>query len=111
MRKLAILTLPFVLASGAAVAQMNPGFDNQTGHAQNAARLSGLHDPANGVHQMDTAGANPYTAPGSGPLTTATSPNANSSATAPSTAGGALPLAGSTNGGSQSGASGGAAPQ
>jgi hypothetical protein len=109
MRKLALFTLPFVFASGAAVAQMNPGFDNQTGHAQNAARLSGLHDPANGVHQMDTAGANPYTAPGgTGPITTATSPNANSTATAPSTTGGALPLAGSA--GSQSG-SGNASPQ
>ena len=92
MRKLAILTLPLLLTASAALAQqsMNPGFDNQTGHAQNAARMSGLHDPTNGVHQMNTNSANAYSAPAAPgtpgvPLTTAT---------APSTHGGALPLNG-----------------
>ena len=92
MRKLAILTLLLFAAPPAVQAQQSfsPGFDNQTGHAQNAARLSGLHNPASQVHQMDTNAANSYSPQESGRLTTATSPEA--AATAPATQGGALPL-------------------
>ena len=69
---LAVFTVPLVLA-GAALAQ---GFnDSQTGHAQNAQNLSGLHNPNTQVHDPNISGTNAYTAPGSGPVTTATSPN------------------------------------
>ena len=85
MGKLAPFTLLFVFTAGTAMAQqnINPGFDNQTGRAQNAARLSGLHNPNSQVHQPDTAGVGPYSAPGSTPLTTDTAPPAQGSQTIP----------------------------
>ena len=107
MRHLVLLTLPFVFAAGQAVAQqsMTPGFDNQTGHAQNAARMSGLHNPSSQVHQMDGSAANSnsggsapanYGQPGV-PLTTATAPPSQN---------GALPLNGATTPDSGANASG-----
>ena len=98
MRKLALLTLPVLFAAAPALAQqsMTPGFDNQTGHAQNAARMSGLHTPNSQVHQMDTNAANAYSGPGNAgapgvPLTTATAPPSQN---------GAMPLNGATTPGS-----------
>src|SRR5215469_6944165 len=62
MRKLALLSLPFLLAAVPALGQQSlsphPGFDNQTGRAQNASRMSGLHTDSSQVHQMDTNAAN-----------------------------------------------------
>jgi hypothetical protein len=95
MRKLALLTLPILFAAGPVLAQqsMTPGFDNQTGHAQNAARMSGLHTPNSQVHQTDTNAANAYSGAGQPgvPLTTATSPPSQN---------GAMPLAGAAAPGS-----------
>ena len=98
MRKLALLTFPLLFAAGPALAQqsMTPGFDNQTGHAQNAARMSGLHTPSSQVHQTDTNAATAYSGPGNAgapgvPLTTATSPPSRN---------GAMPLAGAAAPGS-----------
>lgn len=100
MRNLAFLTLPFLLAAGQAMAQqsMTPGFDNQTGHAQNAGRLSGLHSSNSQVHQMDTNAANSNS--GSANSGNAPFPDRLTTATAPPSQNGALPLAGNTTPGS-----------
>ena len=99
MRKLAVLILPALFVAGHAMAQNT--FDNQTGHAQNASRMSGLHTDLGQVHQMNTNAANSdsgsansgtpagtYGQPGV-PLTTATAPPSQN---------GALPLAGAPSG-------------
>ena len=75
MRKLVALTVPFLCLAAAAVAQPMSGFnDSQTGHAVDAQRLSGLKNPNSQAHDQTMAGAGPYSAPATGPLTTATSP-------------------------------------
>jgi len=104
MRKLALLTLPLLFAAGQALEQQSltphSGFDNQTGHAQNASRLSGLHTDSGQVHQMDTNAANSMGAnSGSGTGNTAF-PDRLTTATAPASQGGALPLAGQATPGS-----------
>jgi hypothetical protein len=104
MRKLALLTLPFLLIAGQALAQqMSPGFNNQTGRAQNASRLSGLHTDNGQVHQMDTNAANSMganTGANSGPTSDPAFPDRLTTATAPPSQGGALPLAGQATPGS-----------
>ena len=75
MTRLIAFTVPLLCLAGAAMAQ-TPGFnDNQTGRAVNAQRLSGLKNP-NTQPAPNMAGAGPYSAPATGPLTTATSPSA-----------------------------------
>jgi len=113
MRKLALLTLPFLFVAGQALAQQSltphSGFDNQTGRSQNASRMSGLHTDSGQVHQMDTNAANSMG--GSGASDPAF-PDRLTTATAPSSQGGALPLAGQTTPGSGAygGTTGGATP-
>jgi hypothetical protein len=119
MRKLALLTLPFLLIAGPALAQQSltphSGFDNQTGHAQNASRLSGLHTDNGQVHQMDTNAANSMganTGANSGPASDPAFPDRLTTATAPTSQGGALPLAGQNTPGSGAygGTTGGSTP-
>ena len=101
MRRLALLALPFVFAAGPALAQAS-SFDNQTGHAQNASRMSGLHNPDSHVHQMDTNAANSYSGPSSGAPNGASGdqqfPGRLTTDTAPPAPGAALPLANTTPG-------------
>lgn len=98
MRKLALLTLPLLLAAGPALAQQSltphSGFDNQTGHAQNASRLSGLHTDSGQVHQMDTNAANSMGANSGSTTSDPAFPDRLTTATSPTSQGGALPLAG-----------------
>ena len=98
MRKLALLSLPFLLAAVPALGQQSlsphPGFDNQTGRAQNASRMSGLHTDSSQVHQMDTNAANSMGANSGSGTGNANFPDRLTTATAPSSQGGALPLAG-----------------
>ena len=110
MRKLALLTLPLLLVAGQALAQqMSPGFNNQTGRAQNASRLSGLHTDSSQVHQMDTNAANSMGANGAASGNTAF-PDRLTTATAPPSQGGALPLAGTPGSGAYGGTTSGNTP-
>jgi len=85
MTRLITLTVPLLCLAGAAMAQ-TPGMprfnDNQTGHAVDPQRLSGLRNP-NTQPAPNMAGAGPYSAPATGPLTTATSPPAPDAAMTP----------------------------
>jgi len=107
MRKLALLTLPLLFAAGPALAQQSltphSGFDNQTGNAQNASRLSGIHTSSGQVHQMDTNAANSMGA--NGATSDPAFPDRLTTSTTPPSQGGALPLAGQAAPGS--GATGG----
>ena len=101
MRNLALLTFPLLLATAPAWAQANGFNNNQTGNAQNASRLSGLHTGNGQVHQMDTNAANSYSgSANSGANNNAAFPDRLTTATAPPSQNGAMPLAGQNTPGS-----------